>query len=65
MNANTLAGLKVEKNGNAYTFLMPIGVTYGEAYDAAHEILQDILALSKQVLDSSRREQVEDENVTS
>lgn len=64
MNAKTIIALQVEKNGHVFTFQMPVGVNYGEAYDAAFCILEDILSLSQQVLDSKRREQKEEEGIS-
>jgi len=65
MTAKTYVALEVEKNGHTYYFHMPVGVNYGEAYDASFAILEDVLALSKQAVDAARREQKEDEDVTS
>jgi hypothetical protein len=61
MTAKSIITLEVEKNGNVYTFHMPYGVNYGEAYDAAFAILEDILTLSKQAVEAARREKKDDE----
>ncbi len=63
MNARTLISLDVEKNGNKYSFHMPMGIPYGEAYDAAFMVLEDILSLSKQAVENAKREEKKDEDV--
>lgn len=55
MNTHTIISIEVEKSGNTFAFHMPIGVKYGEAYDAAVEVLEAILKLSKQVVDGAKR----------
>jgi hypothetical protein len=61
MNAQSVVVIKVEKNDHTYAFHMPFGVQYGEAYDAAFSILEDILELSKQSLETSRRKEKEEQ----
>ncbi len=62
MIAKTIISLQVEKGSNTYTFNMPMGVPYGEAYDAAFSILEDILDLSKKAVESARREEPKNED---
>lgn len=48
MDKTLTAHIKVEKNGHTFYFLLPIGAPIGSAYDAAFEILEDILAMAKE-----------------
>lgn len=53
--------MEVEKNANVYSFHMPMGVSYGEAYDAAFDVLKDILELSQKNVESQRRSVIQKE----
>lgn len=64
MNAKTMVVLQVQKNDNIFSFHMPAGVNYGEAYDAAFAVLEDILALSKQAVESARRNEEENKSAS-
>jgi len=55
MIADSRVVLKVEKNDHTYEFHMPMGVNYGETYDAAFQILGDILKLAQQAADAAKR----------
>lgn len=39
--------LEVVKGERAYAFQLPIGAPFGEAYDAAFQVLQEILKMAK------------------
>jgi hypothetical protein len=43
--------VEVERNGKIFVFLMPSEATYGEAYDAAFEVLQTVLEKAKAAAD--------------
>lgn len=48
--------LEVEKEGQLFTFSMPVGVKLGMAYDVAFEFLGKIVELSQQAYDKSNPE---------
>jgi len=58
--------LEVEKNERVYTFTMPVGSPFGEAYDVAFLMLQEVLKLSKEAVDRAtppeKEEKEEDKN---
>jgi len=57
MNEKTKAALTISitKNDRRYIFLMDVGSPIGEAYDAAHEILQEIIEISKKAAEEAKR----------
>lgn len=59
MDARTYVVLSKKINEHTFTFHMPLGVPYGEAYDAAFSILEDILELSKQAVEKAKRSEEE------
>jgi len=56
VDLKTLASVEIEKNDRKYVFLMPIGSPFGEAYDAAFEVLTKIRELSGEALEKARRD---------
>ena len=54
MMAKSIISLEVEKNSKTFSFHMPVGVNYGDAYDAAFQVLEDILALMQQAKDAAK-----------
>ena len=42
MKMNYSVHIDIEKNGNTFSFVMPIAASWGSAYDAAFEVLQQI-----------------------
>ena len=50
-------------NDREYSFEMPIGAPYGEAYDQAFLVLQDITTMSKEAADRAKRPEKEEEIV--
>jgi len=51
----TMVYIEVKKNDRTYVFSLPFGCPLGEAYDAAHEVLQSILDMSKQAADNAKQ----------
>jgi alpha-D-ribose 1-methylphosphonate 5-triphosphate synthase subunit PhnI len=47
--------LKLEKNDKTFTFSMPLGCPIGEAYDATHEMLNELVLLSQEAADKAKR----------
>jgi hypothetical protein len=57
--------LKVTKEDRIYTFTMPYGVSHGEVYDVAHEILMGLFEMHKQQAEMlKRQEQTIEEGVS-
>jgi hypothetical protein len=52
---NTLT-LEVTKEKNTYSFNLPTGATYGEAYDAAFEVLNKLIEMQQEALKKSQEE---------
>jgi len=46
---------EVIKDDRTYMFHIPNGAPYGETYDALYTMLQEVLKLAKQALDSSKK----------
>lgn len=56
MNAKNYVVLEHKINDHVYFFHMPVGTSYGQAYDAAHAFLEDILEYSKKAADAAKRD---------
>jgi len=59
MDQKMMLHFEVKKNDRTYVLEVPMGASYGEAYDATFELLQGILELSKQAADKAKAEQPE------
>jgi len=46
--------LEVTKDKNIYTFSLPVGATFGEAFDVAFEVLNKLLEMQKESLSKSQ-----------
>jgi len=57
MKQEGLVKLEAEKNERSYSFIMPLGAPYGEAYDILFEMMQEIVDLSKKAADKLKREE--------
>lgn len=55
MAIKTSISIEIEKNGHIFSFTMPSGAPFGEAYDAGYEVLQQIVEFSKKVADDAKR----------
>lgn len=49
---------EVKKGDNVYTFTMPYQCPLGEAYDAAYEVLSDIVDMSQRAYEKAKQEEV-------
>lgn len=58
--------LSIEKNGRTYFFSMPAGVSFGEAYDVAFGVLNELLKLSQKAAENlkPKKEEKEGSEVT-
>jgi hypothetical protein len=54
MNLKSYIAIEVEKNDKTYHFLMPIGASYGEVYDAAFDVLNKALELSQKAVEQAK-----------
>jgi len=50
--------IEVKKGDHTYEFIMPVGSPFGEAYDSAFEILQEISTMAKDAVSKVKREEV-------
>jgi len=56
MEVKSTVEIVIEKDKNIYRFMMPVGVGYGEAYDACFAALDKIKDMASQAVEKSRRE---------
>ncbi len=54
MNIKPVVNLEIEMESNVYVFSMPVGASWGEAYNACFQSLQKVMELSNQALESTR-----------
>ena len=55
MNLKSCIAIEITKNDRLYTFVMPVGSPFGEAYDVSYEILNKIAELAKNGAESAKR----------
>ena len=61
MDIKSFISVEVTKNERTYHFYMPVGAPFGEAYDAAFEVLNSITEMAKQAVEKAKPQ--EDESV--
>jgi len=61
MEVKTQINFETVKGERKYIFSMPVGGTLGEAYDAAFEVLERLLTMSKEAAEKAK--QVDKEKV--
>lgn len=59
MDKRGMVILEVKKDERTYSFLMPVGSPFGEAYDAAFEMLSEISKMAQAAVENSEREKEE------
>jgi len=47
MNLRSMVTVEIIKNERTYTFSIPVGAPFGEAYDAANETMLAVLDMAK------------------
>jgi len=57
MDVKSVLELSVKKNDNEYRFCMPIGVAYGEAYDACFEALDKVREMAADAVKKAKRQE--------
>lgn len=55
MNLKSCVVIEITKNERLYTFTMPVGAPFGEAYDVAYQVLLKIADLAKEGAASAKR----------
>lgn len=48
--------VEVTTNDRVYKFVMPMGAPFGEAYDACHGVLAEIVKWAKQAEEQAKRQ---------
>ena len=59
-----LAALEVVTDKGTFTFTVPNGVPFGEAYDACHEILEKLIEIQGKAVEQMKRPSDSKETVT-
>jgi hypothetical protein len=57
MNLKSCVAIEITKNDRLYTFVMPVGSPFGEAYDVAYEVLNKIAELARDGAQGAKREE--------
>ena len=57
MTQKAMIKLTMISNEREFSFEMPIGSPFGEAYDAAFSFLQEISTMAKEAADKAKREE--------
>lgn len=55
MNIKSAVVIEVEKGEHTFMFSMPLGCPLGTAYDAAFQVLRDIVELSKNAVEQVKQ----------
>lgn len=50
MTVRSMVQIEAEVNDHVFTFSIPMGCNYGEAYNAAFQVLQKVIELSNQAI---------------
>lgn len=61
MEQKAVVNLEVKKGERTFVFTMPIGSPYGEAYDAAFNVLNEILEMSKKAVEAAKPAEMDQE----
>jgi hypothetical protein len=60
MDVKTFVTIEIRKNDRVFSFNMPAGSPFGEAYDACYETLGHIIEFSQKAAEQARQAQTED-----
>lgn len=55
MDFKSYVSIEIEKSGNKYSFVMPVGAPFGQAYDACFEALGHIIDFSKKAAEQAKQ----------
>jgi len=62
MDQRAVINLEVTKGEHKFVFSMPVGSPFGEAYDAAFSILNEIMGMSKKAVEQAKPAEIEKTN---
>ena len=62
MDLRSYVSIEVKKNDRVYSYLMPVGAPFGEAYDAAFEVLQSVLDMAKKSSEQINKQIISEES---
>jgi len=54
MDQRAVINLEVKKGEKTFVFSMPVGSPFGEAYDAAFSVLNEIMEMSKKAVEAAK-----------
>jgi len=60
MKQSLIVTIEIEKDGNTFTFSMPYGCKIGDAYNACHEALQEVVKMGQQAADAAKAKSPDD-----
>lgn len=63
MEQKAVINLEVKKEDRTFVFSMPIGAPFGEAYDAAFTVLNEIQEMSKKAVEHAKPKEMDKEEV--
>lgn len=63
MDQKTAIVLEVVKGDKKFSFIMPSGCHYGEAYDAAFAILNEVMDMGKNAVEEVKPKEMDKEEV--
>jgi hypothetical protein len=55
MNIKSQVVIEIAKDDLVFSFAMPLGAPFGKAYDAAHEVLMEIVEYSKKAAEQAKQ----------
>lgn len=58
MELKSIVHIEIKKNDRTYVFALPVGAPFGEAYDAAFEVLGKITEFAQQAAEQARPKEV-------
>ena len=62
MDVKTFVTIEIKKNDRVFSFNMPAGSPFGEAYDACYETLGHIIEFSKKAQEQAKQSDPLDSN---
>lgn len=63
MDQKAMVNLEVKKGERTFVFSMPIGAPFGEAYDAAFTVLNEIMEMSKKAVEQAKPKEMDKEEL--
>lgn len=63
VDQKAIINLEVKKEDRTFVFSMPVGSPFGEAYDAAFAVLNEIQEMSKRAVEQAKPKEMDKEEV--